>query len=153
MEHSARIGEIFNYGVLHLEWPTAAFILAVFTVTMILLNFLLFKPLLRTLEGRNKILTERESRLNEITEQLAQTQENFEAKKTATHQTISDLYAAKMAEAQKEAAQITGTIREETLTKMRQAEEEIDKNTEAALEEAKGLSKDLAQLIQTKVLS
>jgi F-type H+-transporting ATPase subunit b len=43
---------IFDYGVLHLELNTALFILFLFLIAMFLLNRLLFRPVLRTLDQR-----------------------------------------------------------------------------------------------------
>ena len=45
---------IFNFGLLHLEWTNALFVLTVFSVLVFLLHFLLFKPVLRTVLNREK---------------------------------------------------------------------------------------------------
>ena len=45
---------IFNFGLLHLEWTNALFVLTVFSVLVLLLHFLLFKPVLRTVLNREK---------------------------------------------------------------------------------------------------
>ncbi len=43
---------IFNFGLLHLEWTNALFVLVVFSLLVISLHFLLFKPVLRTIINR-----------------------------------------------------------------------------------------------------
>jgi F-type H+-transporting ATPase subunit b len=43
---------LFNFQILHLEVNTPVFILALILVVMACLNFLLFRPVLRTLDGR-----------------------------------------------------------------------------------------------------
>jgi F-type H+-transporting ATPase subunit b len=48
---------IFDYGVLHLELNTAIFILALFAIVTLLLNMLLFRPVLRTLDARAALVT------------------------------------------------------------------------------------------------
>ena len=92
MEHKAAIGEVFNFGVLHLEWPTALFIFVVFILTMLILNTLLFKPVLRSVEGRQGILDQRTGRLEEISQTLTDFQEELKAKQKATYDELGQVY-------------------------------------------------------------
>lgn len=48
---------IFDYGVLHLELNTALFILALFLTVTFVLNRLLFRPVLLTLDARAALVT------------------------------------------------------------------------------------------------
>lgn len=43
---------IFNFGLLHLEWTNALFVLIVFSICAFFMNALLFKPVIRTLNNR-----------------------------------------------------------------------------------------------------
>lgn len=152
MEHAVRPGAIFDYGVLHLEWPTAAFIAVVFLLTMFLLNLLLFKPLLRTLEGRETILSKSRQRLGEIAQAVTAAEASFQAKQTALFEEISSQFQEAMADAQKQAGILTEKARLEAQESYKQAEAAIEAEVQSALSEAKGLAQDLARLIQTKVL-
>ena len=89
MEHAVRPGAIFDYGVLHLEWPTAAFIAVVFLLTMFLLNQLLFKPLLRTLDGREAILHQSHLRLEQIAQSVTEAEAHYQAKQTALYEEVA----------------------------------------------------------------
>ena len=45
---------LFNFGLIHFEWTTALFVLVVFCCAVLLLHFFLFRPVLRTLNNRDK---------------------------------------------------------------------------------------------------
>ncbi len=146
-------GAIFNYGILHLEWPTALFILVVFSTTMLLLNLLLFKPLLRTLEGRALILSQGNERLEAIQTELEAAQAAFEAAQAKMLAEVGEEFQASMAASQQQASQITEAAKEKAQQTLSAATDEIDQEMSQATKEAKGLAKELASLIQTKVLN
>ena len=148
-----RYGAIFDYGILHLEWPTALFILAVFSLTMLFLNSLLFKPVLRTLEGRAAILNQGNDRLEAIEAELAAAKAAFEAAQAKMLSEVGEQFQATMAEAQKQAHQLTDAAKEKAGQALAAATAEIDQEMSQATDEAKQLAKDLATLIQTKVLN
>ena len=64
---------IFNFGLLHLEWTNALFVLTVFSVLVVLLHFLLFKPVLRTVLNREK--NQGRKKLQEKEQTIQKTQE------------------------------------------------------------------------------
>ena len=148
-----RQGAIFDYGVLHMEWPTVVFALVVFLITMILLNLLLFKPVVRTIEARAGILNQGNDRLDEIEKAVADAKAQLAAKQASLIEEVSSSYQAAMSDAQKQASSLTEAAKKEAEQKLSDAAQEIDKESTAALDEAKGLAKNLAGMIQTKVLN
>ena len=152
MEHKAAIGEVFNFGVLHLEWPTALFIFVVFSLTMLILNTLLFKPVLRSVEGRQGILDQRTGRLEEISQTLTDFQEEFKAKQKATFEELGQVYQDAQADSSKEASAIISAAKESSQAAFLKADAEIEEEKKKALIEAEALSATLADLIHKKVL-
>ena len=148
-----RYGAIFDYGILHLEWPTALFIFAVFTLTMLFLNTLLFKPLIRTLEGRAAILNQGNDRLDAIEAELAAAHEAFAAAQAKMLSEISEEFQATMAAAQKQANELTDAAKKKAEQLLSTATAEIDEEMKTATEQAKDLAKELSAMIQTKVLN
>lgn len=148
-----RTGEVFNFGVLHLEWPTALFIFAVFLVTMFLLNLLLFRPLLATLKAREGALTGSSDRMSEIAKAMAALEEHY---KMVLHQSQTANEAAHkeaQATATALAHQISAKAHEDAERRWSEASAALDAEIQAAQQEAKGLAKGLALLIKTKVLA
>ncbi len=153
MEHgSARIGEIFNFGMLHLEWPTALFILVVFVVTMILLNALLFKPILRTLETRESQVNDHLKQTNDLSSSIEKSESDYEAKLSDVREKIQQSRQSSLNEALEFSQKVIGDTKETIAAKLEEAEKELEKNRASALEEASSLTEGLAQMIRSKVL-
>jgi len=148
-----RQGAIFDYGLLHMELPSALFILVVFVVTMILLNLLLFKPVVRTIEGRAQILNQGTDRLDEIEKTLSDAQASYDLKQAKLVEEISSNFQAAMTAAAQEAAKLTDAAKQISDDQLASANAEIDSQSQAAIEEGKSLARDLAGMIQTKVLN
>jgi len=52
MDYRQHAFQVFDYQVLHLQLNTPLFVLALILVVMLCVNLLLFRPVLRTLDGR-----------------------------------------------------------------------------------------------------
>ena len=52
MDYRQHAFEVFDFQILHLQLNTPLFIFALLLIVMLALNFLLFRPVLRTLDGR-----------------------------------------------------------------------------------------------------
>lgn len=154
MEHgSARIGEVFNFGMLHLEWPTALFILIVFIVTTILLNTLLFKPILRTLEARQSQIDDQLGQTEGLSASIEKSENDYESKLSDVREKIQQTRQTALNEALDSSKQIIGDTRDTITTKLEAAEKELVTERENALKEAASLTEGLAQLIKSKVLA
>lgn len=150
---SARVGEIFDFGMLHLEWPTALFILVVFVLTMILLNTLLFKPILRTLEARESKLNDQQKQTENLAVLIEKTENDYEAQLADVREKIQQSRQAALDEAMEESRRIIGDTKDAVASKIQEANKELDKERTDALKEAASLTEGLAQMIKSKVLA
>ncbi len=154
MEHeSARIGEVFNFGMLHLEWPTALFIFVVFILTVLVLNNLLFKPILKTLEGRQSEIDSNNKDIQKLLQTIAGTEESYNDKLMDVRNAIQQTRQQAVDEASAEAKQMIETTRSSVAVTLDKAEKELAEERANALKEAVSLTEALAKLIKTKVLA
>ena len=154
MEHgSARIGEVFNFGMLHLEWPTALFILIVFVVTMILLNSLLFKPVLRTLEARQSGIDKNTEETKNLAAASEKSESDYESKLVDVKEKIQQARQSSFDEALENSKRIIEEAREAIANKLTDAEKELVIERDNAMKEAATLTEGLAKLIKSKVLA
>jgi len=154
MEHgTARIGELFNFGMLHLEWPTALFILIVFAITMILLNGLLFKPVLRTLEARQSGIDKNTQETASLAAASEKSESDYESKLVNVREKIQQARQSSLDEALENSKRIIEGTKETITAKLAEAEKELVAERENAMKEAASLTEELSQLIKSKVLA
>ncbi len=154
MEHeSARVGEIFNFGMLHLEWPTALFILVVFVLTMVVLNALLFKPILRTLEGRQSVIDKNNRETKEVSSSLEKSEQAYREQLSDVREKIQHARQQALNEALDEAKRIVDKTRESIGKKLEKAESELVEDRKTALKDAAALTEELSRIITSKVLA
>lgn len=154
MEHgSAKIGEIFNFGMLHLEWPTALFVLVVFFVTMTFLNTWLFKPILRTLEARQSKMDDNEEKTKELSSTIEKTEQDYQGKLASVREKIQETRQNALDEAITKAREVIGQTNETISKQMEESEKELAKERDSALKDAVSLTENLSQLIKNKVLA
>mgnify|MGYP005629943753 FL=1 len=156
MEHGSvvtRPGQVFDFGLLHLEWTTALFILVVFVITMFLLNTLLFKPIIRTLEARQAGIDKNNDKVKGVNETVESSEKNYQEKLADVNTKIqaSRLEALKIAK--EEANKILEQVKASTREKLDAAGKELADDQKKAMENVAGLSDELAQIINAKVLA
>ena len=146
-----RFGEVFNFGVLHMEWPTAVYIFVVFTVTMFLLNTLLFKPVVATLERRAQKQEEQEASIKSSLAEVDKTKAELGQKLSAVGDDTQDAHKKAMDEANAKISEITSAAQAEANKNLESHLSEIAAERTNALAEAKALAADLSKMIQSKV--
>ena len=151
MEHG-RIGEVFNFGVLHMEWPTALFIFVVFVITMFLLNVLLFRPILQTLETRSADSEKGADQLKQIDDDRERLEEEYQSKVDRSRDELLSHREKIISEAHRELEIIVGTSKEESAKELARAEEILATEYQTALDEVIPIAKTLAETVCTKVL-
>ena len=139
--------------MLHLEWPTALFILIVFVVTMVLLNSLLFKPILRTLEARQSRIDKNTNDTNSVLAESEKSERDYESKLVEVREKIQQTRQTSLDEALEISQRILGNTKDTIAVKLEEAEKELVKERVNAMKEAASLTEGLAQLIKTKVLA
>jgi len=147
-----RVGEVFNFGVLHMEWPTAVFILVVFVITMILLNTLLFKPILNTLDARAKDSEKGAGRLTKIELDLADLEKGYQVKLNKYRDEMQSHREEVIGGARKEFEAIVGKSEKESAEIMSRAEESLASEFKQAMDEAMPIATTLSEEISAKVL-
>jgi F-type H+-transporting ATPase subunit b len=154
MEHgSDTIGEVFNFGMLHLEWPTALFVFVLFILTMIVLNSLLFKPIIRTLESRQSQIDKDKEESGKLAKNLETSERDYQGKLSDVRETIQKSHQQAIDEAHRKTNQMVESAKEAVSAKIADATKELDSERANALKEASSLTKELSQLIKSKVLA
>jgi len=151
MEHG-RIGEVFNFGVLHMEWPTAIFIFVVFVITMFLLNVLLFKPILNTLEARSAEGEKGADILRQIDQDREKLEEEYQSKLDRSRDELLSHRERIIGEAHRELEIIVGRSKKESADSLVRAEEILAAEYQTAMDEAIPIALTLAETVCAKVL-
>ena len=146
-------GEVFNFGLLHLEWTTALFVLVVFVITTYLLNILLFKPILRTLDARQSKLDRNSEKVADLQTAVEATEKEYGDKLSDISENIRLARHEALQSAKAEANRILEQAKEATSEKLEVAGKEIAKDREQAVNQVATLAKSLARLIETKALA
>jgi len=143
---------IFNYGVLHLELNTALFILVLFLTVMFLLNRLLFKPVLRTLDGRAALLTGIQSDNAHKEQEIAKLTREYETRLAKIRDEVDQLRKESRRESAKAVEGILSEARQAAQRKMSAALVELERDIQGARTEALAGAKGLAGQIARRVL-
>ena len=151
MEHE-RVGELFNYGVLHMEWPTALFIFVVFMITMFLLNRLLFVPIIRTLEAREAKAEENKAKVDSLEQKIIISEKGYQEKVDSLHKKLLSFRQQALSEATKASKTIILEARQRTEKRLAKAEQDISTAKAEALSEATQFTDNLAKLINLKAI-
>ncbi len=154
MEHgSVKIGAIFDFGLFHLEWPTALFVFVVFAFTMFVLNTLLFRPILRTLETRQSNIDRDKQETQKLSSTIATSEQNYQSRLSDLKEKIQQTRQEALDDAMEKAKQAIGQTRESIEKKLETAEKELSQERNSAMKEASSMVEGLAQLISKKVLA
>ncbi len=154
MEHgSERIGEIFNFGMLHLEWPTALFVFVIFVLTITVLNTMLFKPILRTLEARQSELDKNKNDSKSLAQTIETSEQDYQAKLADLRETIQKTRQEAIEEAISSTREKVDQAKANTTKKLEDAEKELESERKSAMEQAATLTTELSQLIKSKVIA
>ncbi len=150
---SAKIGEVFNFGMLHLEWPTALFVFVVFIITTIVLNTLLFKPILRTLESRGAEIDLNIDQSQKMSQSIEKSEQDYQAKLVSVRDKIQQSRQQATDEALSKANELIDNSKASIAKKIEDAEKELSKERADSMKEAATLTEELSQLIKTRVLA
>jgi len=143
---------IFDYGVLHLELNTALFILVLFLAVMLLLNRLLFKPVLRTLDGRAALLTGIQADNARKEQEIAKLTREYETRMAKIRDEVDQLRKESRRESAKAAEGILAAARQAAEQKLSAALAELEREIQRSRAEALAGAKGLAGQITRRVL-
>ena len=152
MPEEANPYTLFKFGLIHMDGPTALFVFIIFWIVAAGLHFLLFKPIIRTLENR-------EIKMNQLNENASNSDISFEA---AEQKYMTSLKEAKAmvhnikSDAKDSVSNKAQAIIQEAKGKaskiMESAEKELTENLKIARQDAEKITSDLAKLVYSKVL-
>ena len=147
------VGEVFNFGVLHLEWPNVLFIVVVFFTTMFFLNMWLFRPILRTIEARQAKVNKDNDGVKSLSATISASEEEYQAKLADVNEKIRVARQSALAEAKEAAGKILEQVKADSKQVLDAGNKEIAAERQSALDQVASLSEELAQLINAKVLA
>ena len=143
---------VFNFGLLHMEWPTALFVLVVFVMVMITLNSLLFKPILKTLEARETTVNHLHKQREELLGRTNQLRDQYEAAIKKAHESTLQIHAEKRKGAIEEYQKIIFEAKEEANTQILNIDRVLAEEKNKAIEDSKLMVGELSQLIVDKIV-
>ena len=73
-------GISLDYGLLHLQLATPTAVFIILLIMIVTLNKLLFQPVLRTLDNRNKVIAKSQGHVVQINEELEHIKKDFQQK-------------------------------------------------------------------------
>lgn len=144
---------VFDFGILNLDLNTPLFILGLVVIVMIAMNWLLFRPVLGTLErraGALKALTDRAEQNKAEVDRLTQAYEADLAKARAEVATVRQLAHAEASRATDGVLQQARKAAEATL---QQAMTELQQDVQRAKGELAKSAKQLAAATANRVLN
>lgn len=153
MVHETPHGSLFDFGLLHMEWPTALFVFVVFMITMIGLNTLLFKPLLRTLSNRDDEIEKHRTKAGNAVSSIEAAEQEYEKSLTEAKAQVEAVRNKNKEEALEESKSIINEARNATQAKLEGSQAEVAKELEQAHQDAKNIAAELSDMIQSKALN
>lgn len=104
--------KVFDFGLLHMEVNTPLFILALVLVVMFALNFLLFRPVLRTLDNRKAQAAAQNGAAEGATAEIARLADQYEADLARMRNEVAQVRQEGQQAAQAEVSRILSQTRE-----------------------------------------
>ncbi len=126
--------------------------MANFIVLMIVLNYLLYRPLLNIIEKRQKVLDSSAEEVQRLNKTIEEKQREYEEKLRQAKQQALEIKAQILKEANDEAKAIIDQVRNQIPVMMADVQARLAKEMEVAREVLRGQSRQLSQEIAEKVL-
>lgn len=123
-----------------------------FIILMVVLNYLLYRPLLGIIEKRKKILESSAEEVERLKKTIEDKQKEYEEKLRLAKQEALDLKASLLKEANDEARAMIDERRNKIPAMMAEVQERVAKEVEAARKILHNQSRELSREIAEKVL-
>jgi F-type H+-transporting ATPase subunit b len=143
---------IFDYGVLHLELNTAVFILALFLIVTFVLNRMLFRPVLRTLDARAALVNGVREDNAKKQDEIAQLTREYETRMDEIRHELDRFRQDARRQASRDAEAILGRARDDSEKRLAKSMGELDAEINRLRGEVLGSAGALAQHITTRIL-
>lgn len=142
---------LFNFGLLHLEWTNALFVFVVFSICSISLHFLLFRPIIRTLNNREKSQTGEQSTITELQEKIENTLEEIKKEQKISDKKIQDYKDKKIKEAKQLANALIQKTRQDLEIKNQKFRQELQLEIEKFHSNLEPLADRLVEQLKQKI--
>ncbi|MDH4225063.1 MAG: ATP synthase F0 subunit B [Deltaproteobacteria bacterium] len=154
MEHLEPINpiKIFNFGALHLELNTPVFIFILVVIVLVLMNWLLIKPVMRTIHHRNQYMKDVRLNTERNTAEIVKLRETYQEK---LNRVKAEIAVARMDARRKSHAVVDDTLskaKKESEAEMKKGLDDLDRQVSAVRQELLGQSKNLADMLSERVL-
>ena len=123
-----------------------------FIILLILLNFLLFKPVLKALNRRRMFIQSLADKAQEETRQAAEAEKSYEEAARDRRKPILDQREATMKEAQAASMKTIEEARRELTTELDQIKERVKTESDATLQRLSGETDRLSQDVVARIL-
>ena len=142
-----------DYGLLHVQLATPVTVAIIIFVMIIVLNKLLFKPVLRTLDNRQHAIDQSQNIVEKTKQELDRIKQDFEKKQRAAQEEVRKFYLAAHHEAELEGGKVFQAAHQESDEVLKEGREILEKEIEAAKIELGTKSGQLADLVVKHLLN
>jgi F-type H+-transporting ATPase subunit b len=149
---SPHLIRIFDLDLLHIELNTALFVLALVLVLMVALNRLLFRPVLRTLDNRVKLVKSLQEAAAGQREQMDVLAKQYEARLAAVRAEVARVRQESSRETVAQVEVILGQARKEAQADLQAALTDLNAQVQAAKQELGEAARRLADQTTQRIL-
>lgn len=142
-----------DYGILHFQLATPILVTIVILIMIFALNRLLFQPVLRTLDARQKIIDDSKKQVNQTKSSIEKLSLQYEEQLHQANLEVAQAYQQAREEAQKHREELETQARNFAETELEKNRGTLHKEVGIAREELKEQSTQLSQLITHQLLS
>ena len=144
--------EIFDFDILHMDVNTALYILVLVLVVMFILNRLLFRPVIRTLDNRSRLMASLDEAAQNHRAEMARVTEDYEARLAEVRAEVARLRQETSRQTHAEMDAILGEARKEAQADFQTAMDDLRQQVEAAKRELSEASQRLAEQTTNRIL-
>ncbi len=148
---NAWFGFNMDYGLLHLQLATPIFVLFILLSMILLLNQLLFKPVLKTIDHRKNTLQKNQTSIQVLEKELQKVSEDLQSQKNLNREKVAQIYHAAQHSAKEASAAILRDSQRENKQLLEQAQSEIESEFQLALQALQDEIQPLKQTLQKRV--
>jgi F0F1-type ATP synthase membrane subunit b/b' len=153
MDYRQHAFEIFDFQILHLQLNTPLFILALLLIVMASLHVLLFRPVLRTLDGRQAELTKLDTETRQQQAELARLAEQYRKDLDQARAQVDQTRSQAHAEARKRYEELLDQARKAAGKELQAALAELQAEMKGAASQLSRAARTLAQQATQRMLS
>lgn len=150
---SPHLIRVFDYEILHMELNTVLYILVLALVVMFLMNRLLFRPVLRTLENRESLMETLQGNTAQRREEVQRLTEQYREDLARVREQVARVRAESHRETQQAVNEILAQARSEAQAEFDRAMQDLQGQFDQARARVSDTAHTLAEQATRRVLS